>query len=108
MQVKGKVMQVVALLLSAFLLMFVSFLLGWHLYLLFMNKTTIEYHEGVRAKAVAKGGAKLQRPHPYDLGDPLSNLEATFGHKIMGWAFPIKASAEGSGLSFPVSVIAEG
>ncbi|KAE8711031.1 putative protein S-acyltransferase 16 [Hibiscus syriacus] len=45
-----------------------SVLLGWHIYLILQNKTTIEqYHEGVRTLCLAeKGGTVYQ--HPYDLG----------------------------------------
>ncbi|GAY47918.1 hypothetical protein CUMW_108020 [Citrus unshiu] len=44
-----------------------SVLLGWHIYLIFHNKTTIEYHEGVRALWLAEKGGTVYK-HPYDLG----------------------------------------
>ncbi|KAK9291274.1 hypothetical protein L1049_009462 [Liquidambar formosana] len=44
-----------------------SILLGWHIYLTLRNKTTIEYHEGVRALWLAEKGGDVYR-HPYDLG----------------------------------------
>ncbi|KAK3445224.1 hypothetical protein EUGRSUZ_A01284 [Eucalyptus grandis] len=42
-------------------------LLGWHIYLILHNKTTIEYHEGVRAMWLAEKGGSVYN-HPYDLG----------------------------------------
>ncbi|KAF1877078.1 hypothetical protein Lal_00033632 [Lupinus albus] len=47
-------------------------LLGWHIYLILHNKTTIEYHEGVRALWLAEKGGSIYN-HPYDLG-PYENL----------------------------------
>ncbi|XP_039028691.1 probable protein S-acyltransferase 16 isoform X2 [Hibiscus syriacus] len=44
-----------------------SVLLGWHIYLILQNKTTIEYHEGVRALCLAEKGGTVYE-HPYDLG----------------------------------------
>ncbi|XP_020249131.1 probable protein S-acyltransferase 16 [Asparagus officinalis] len=44
-----------------------SVLLGWHIYLILHNKTTIEYHEGVRAMWLAEKVGNIYR-HPYDLG----------------------------------------
>ncbi|XVF55256.1 hypothetical protein PTKIN_Ptkin06aG0022600 [Pterospermum kingtungense] len=44
-----------------------SVLLGWHIYLILQNKTTIEYHEGVRAMWLAEKGGNVYK-HPYDLG----------------------------------------
>ncbi|CAO2189323.1 unnamed protein product [Urochloa humidicola] len=42
-------------------------LLGWHVYLILHNKTTIEYHEGVRAMWLAEKAGNLYH-HPYNLG----------------------------------------
>uniref|UniRef100_A0A453FWX0 S-acyltransferase n=1 Tax=Aegilops tauschii subsp. strangulata TaxID=200361 RepID=A0A453FWX0_AEGTS len=44
-----------------------SILLVWHVYLILHNKTTIEYHEGVRAMWLAEKAGNLYH-HPYDLG----------------------------------------
>ncbi|KAF8402941.1 hypothetical protein HHK36_011034 [Tetracentron sinense] len=49
-----------------------SILLGWHIYLILQNKTTIEYHEGVRAMWLAEKVGNVYQ-HPYDLG-PYENL----------------------------------
>ncbi|KAH7553712.1 hypothetical protein JRO89_XS12G0046000 [Xanthoceras sorbifolium] len=42
-------------------------LLVWHICLILKNKTTIEYHEGVRAMWLAEKGGHIYK-HPYDLG----------------------------------------
>jgi hypothetical protein len=44
-----------------------AILLGWHAYLILHNKTTIEYHEGVRAMWLAEKAGNIYH-HPYDLG----------------------------------------
>ncbi|XP_050108059.1 probable protein S-acyltransferase 16 isoform X2 [Malus sylvestris] len=45
-----------------------SVLLGWHIiYLTLQNKTTIEYHEGVRGMWLAEKGGQIYS-HPYDRG----------------------------------------
>ncbi|KAK6943635.1 Palmitoyltransferase, DHHC domain, partial [Dillenia turbinata] len=58
---------VIAVLLLIFLSMALSVLLGWHIYLVLQNKTTIEHHEGVRAMWLAEKGGNVYS-HPYDLG----------------------------------------
>eukprot|EP00854_Cymbomonas_tetramitiformis_P021698 gene21698-26099_t len=59
--------------LCSMLVMTMGLLLGWHVYLVLNNKTTIEYHEGVRAR-----GQQQLWVHPYDLG-LWGNLYAVFG-----------------------------
>eukprot|EP00250_Pteridium_aquilinum_P007129 c16913_g1_i1 orf=252-1130(+) len=74
-------------------------LLGWHIYLLLNNKTTIEYHEGVRAHWLAgKAGQTYQ--HPYDVGY-FSNLLMVLGPNFMTWLCPTSVGHIGSGLEFP-------
>eukprot|EP00898_Chlorokybus_atmophyticus_P008622 jgi/Chlat1/8761/Chrsp90S08123 len=79
-------------------------LLGWHFYLISQNKTTIEYHEGVRAKVLAAHGsagspsATYYPPHPYNLGFCL-NLHQVLGENPTAWFLP-SSKAEGNGLSF--------
>ncbi|KAH9606430.1 hypothetical protein KSS87_015073, partial [Heliosperma pusillum] len=63
-----------------------SVLLGWHIYLILRNKTTIEYYEGVRAMWLAQKGGEVYR-HPYDLG-PFDNLTAVLGPNILSWICP--------------------
>ncbi|KAJ1389983.1 Palmitoyltransferase, DHHC domain [Sesbania bispinosa] len=72
-------------------------LLGWHIYLVLHNKTTIEYHEGVRALWLAEKGGSIYK-HPYDLG-PYENLTSVLGPNILSWLWPT-ANHIGSGLRF--------
>ncbi|KAJ4795859.1 S-acyltransferase [Rhynchospora pubera] len=72
-------------------------LLGWHIYLILQNKTTIEYHEGVRATWLAEKAGNIYR-HPYDLG-PFENLVSVLGPNICCWACPTSGHI-GSGLRF--------
>ncbi|KAL5180120.1 putative protein S-acyltransferase 16 [Glycine soja] len=72
-------------------------LLGWHIYLMLHNKTTIEYHEGVRALWLAEKGGSIYK-HPYDLG-PYENLTSVLGPNILSWLWPT-ANHIGSGLRY--------
>ncbi|XP_010256875.1 PREDICTED: probable protein S-acyltransferase 16 [Nelumbo nucifera] len=77
-----------------------SILLGWHIYLILHNKTTIEYHEGVRAMWLAEKVGNVYQ-HPYDLG-PYENLTSVLGPSIFTWICPISRHI-GSGLRFRTS-----
>ncbi|XP_043698857.1 probable protein S-acyltransferase 16 [Telopea speciosissima] len=79
------------------LTMALSILLGWHIYLILHNKTTIEYHEGVRAMWLAEKVGNVYR-HPYDLG-PYENLTWVLGPSIFSWVYPTSGHV-GSGLQF--------
>ncbi|XP_022747748.1 probable protein S-acyltransferase 16 isoform X3 [Durio zibethinus] len=74
-----------------------SVLLGWHIYLILQNKTTIEYHEGVRAMWLAEKGGNVYN-HPYDLG-AYENLTMVLGPSIFCWLCPISRHI-GNGLRF--------
>ncbi|KAE8704525.1 putative protein S-acyltransferase 16 [Hibiscus syriacus] len=74
-----------------------SVLLGWHIYLILQNKTTIEYHEGVRAMWFAEKGGNVYK-HPYDLG-AFENLTTVLGPSIFCWICPISRHI-GNGLRF--------
>ncbi|GLT79187.1 hypothetical protein SLA2020_506840 [Shorea laevis] len=74
-----------------------SVLLGWHIYLILQNKTTIEYHEGVRAMWLAEKGGNVYK-HPYDLGT-YENLTTVLGPNILCWLCPTSTHI-GSGLRF--------
>mmetsp|Transcript_7589 Transcript_7589/g.21621 ORF Transcript_7589/g.21621 Transcript_7589/m.21621 type:complete len:306 (+) Transcript_7589:538-1455(+) len=77
-------------------------LLGWHLYLVICNKTTIEYHEGVTAKIqAAKSGHRYQ--HPYDVGF-CGNLHAVLGANVTCWLLPCPSSADGPGVNYPTGI----
>ncbi|KAL3678792.1 hypothetical protein R1sor_021748 [Riccia sorocarpa] len=80
------------------LLVAVTVLLAWHIYLLMHNKTTIEYHEGVRAKWLAEKAGHLYR-HPYDLG-VVKNIVSLLGPTATLWFVPTATSHMGSGLQF--------
>ncbi|XP_031737511.1 probable protein S-acyltransferase 16 isoform X2 [Cucumis sativus] len=88
---------VVAGLLLFPLSMALSVLLGWHIYLILHNKTTIEYHEGVRAMWLAEKGGNVYS-HPYDLG-AFENLTTILGPNIFSWICPTSRH-KGSGLRF--------
>ena len=71
--------QVMAMVISVPLVCALGMLLGWHVYLVLSNKTTVEYHEGVRAKRTAQvvrrgdgrsssGESRSSGGHIYDLG----------------------------------------
>nr|GLL24283.1 probable protein S-acyltransferase 16 [Ipomoea trifida]GMC81730.1 probable protein S-acyltransferase 16 [Ipomoea batatas] len=74
-----------------------TFFLGWHIYLILQNKTTIEYHEGVRAMWLAEKGGYLYS-HPYDLG-PYENIISVLGPNVLCWLFPTTGHI-GSGLRY--------
>ncbi|PNH00566.1 hypothetical protein TSOC_013607 [Tetrabaena socialis] len=62
----------------------------WHVHLVAVNKTTIEYQEGVTASidAAASGlGVVELHQHPYDLG-LYSNMMHIFGSNPGQWAAP--------------------
>ena len=62
-----------------------AMLLGWHVYLVLSNKTTVEYHEGVRAKRTAqvlrRGDSRTSSGHIYDLG-VFANIQAALGQQV--------------------------
>ncbi|XP_022743642.1 probable protein S-acyltransferase 16 [Durio zibethinus] len=74
-----------------------SVLLGWHIYLILQNKSTIEYHEGVRAMWLAEKGGNVYE-HPYDLG-AYENLTTVLGPSIFCWICPASRHI-GNGLRF--------
>lgn len=75
-------------------------LLGWHIYLVLRNKTTIEHHEGVRAMWLAEKDGSVYR-HPYHLG-AYENLASVLGSNILCWVCPTTGHI-GSGLRFRTS-----
>ncbi|KAJ9694734.1 hypothetical protein PVL29_010283 [Vitis rotundifolia] len=75
-------------------------LLGWHIYLILQNKTTIEYHEGVRALYLAEKGGNVSKNF-YDLG-AYENLTSVLGPSIFSWVCPTSKHI-GSGLRFPTT-----
>ncbi|GLC46391.1 hypothetical protein PLESTB_000977000 [Pleodorina starrii] len=96
------VLQVVAFAVALPLTIGLLLLFAWHVQLISVNKTTIEYQEGVTASinAVASGAPlpDLQH-HPYDLG-LYANLMTIFGANPAAWALPPCAPTAG-GTSYP-------
>ncbi|GAV76567.1 zf-DHHC domain-containing protein [Cephalotus follicularis] len=88
---------VISVLLIVPLSVALSVLLGWHIYLILQNKTTIEYHEGVRAMWLAEKGGDVYK-HPYDLG-AFDNLSTVLGPNFFSWVCPTSRHI-GSGLRF--------
>jgi len=95
--------QLVAIVVCVPLVLALATLLGWHVHLVASNKTTVEHHEGVRARRTALGRANVEvRPlqglHIYDIG--LSeNVHAALGY----WFILPGCAASGDGLRFPTS-----
>uniref|UniRef100_A0ACD5WID6 Uncharacterized protein n=1 Tax=Avena sativa TaxID=4498 RepID=A0ACD5WID6_AVESA len=77
-----------------------AILLGWHAYLILHNKTTIEYHEGVRAMWLAEKAGNLYH-HPYDLGF-YHNIVSVLGPNILCWLCPVSKNI-GNGIRFRTS-----
>ena len=77
--------QVMAMVISVPLVCALGMLLGWHVYLVLSNKTTVEYHEGVRAKRTAqvvrRGDGRSSSGHIYDLG-AYANVQAALGPQV--------------------------
>ncbi|ERM94827.1 hypothetical protein AMTR_s00009p00051780 [Amborella trichopoda] len=76
-------------------------LLGWQIYLLCRNMTTIEYRAGVRAKWLAKKAGQNYH-HPYDLG-VCKNLNSVLGQNMLMWVCPISSGHRSDGIHFPTS-----
>ncbi|XP_059667843.1 probable protein S-acyltransferase 16 isoform X2 [Cornus florida] len=96
-QSEGSFRTVISGLLVIPLTVALSILLGWHIYLILQNKTTIEYHEGVRSMWLAEKGGNVYS-HPYDLG-AYENLITVLGPSILYWLCPTSRHI-GSGLRF--------
>lgn len=78
-----------------------STLLGWHIYLLTHNMSTIEYREAVRAMWLARKSGQKYR-HPYDLG-AYNNLIVILGPNILKWLCPLAVGHLNDGTQFPIS-----
>ncbi|KAK7836896.1 putative protein s-acyltransferase 15 [Quercus suber] len=76
-------------------------LLGWHVYLIIHNMTTIEYHEGVRAAWLAKKSGQNYQ-HPFNLS-VYQNITLVLGPNMLKWLCPTAVSHLKDGLAFPIS-----
>lgn len=74
-------------------------LLGWHIYLIIHNMTTIEYYEGIRAAWLAKKSGLSYR-HPFDVG-VYKNISLVLGSNMLTWLCPTAVSHLKDGTSFP-------
>ncbi|KZV53401.1 cell division protease ftsH isoform 1 [Dorcoceras hygrometricum] len=74
-------------------------LLWWNIYLVILNKTQIEYFEGVRSMCVKKGGPVYS--NPYDIGAQ-QNIIAILGPSFIDWICPTTQHI-GNGLRYPTS-----
>ncbi|CAI9783265.1 unnamed protein product [Fraxinus pennsylvanica] len=74
-----------------------GFFVGWHIYLILKNKTTIEYREGVRAVWIAEKGGLLYS-HPCDIG-AYENLISILGPNFLFWVCPTSRHVD-SGIHF--------
>lgn len=83
--------QTLATIISFPLVIALGLLLGWHIYLVAYNKTTIEYHEGVRSRT--KGGHRVGK-HIYDLG-MFENPHSILGVRVYWFARPVLGNVEG-------------
>ncbi|KAJ4720744.1 S-acyltransferase [Melia azedarach] len=74
-------------------------LLGWHVYLIIHNMTTIEYYEGIRAAWLARKSGQSYR-HPFDVG-VYKNITLVLGPNMLTWLCPTAVSHLKDGTSFP-------
>ncbi|KAD4586190.1 hypothetical protein E3N88_23791 [Mikania micrantha] len=74
-------------------------LLGWHIYLLTHNMTTIEYYQGTRAKWLAKKSGQIYK-HQYDVG-VYKNFTMILGPNMRKWLWPSASSHIKDGICFP-------
>eukprot|EP00892_Ulva_mutabilis_P008351 jgi/Ulvmu1/5889/UM026_0010.1 len=98
------ILQVGAATLTLPLLVGLGSLLGWHIYILSKNQTTIESHEGVSARAF-DGGVGATFTNPYDLG-VTKNWQQVLGSRRLLWVVPMPA-AHGDGLNYPTALLPE-
>ncbi|KAI4382718.1 hypothetical protein MLD38_008645 [Melastoma candidum] len=75
--------------------------LGWHVYLIAHNLTTIEYYEGVRARWLAKKSGQSYS-HPFDLGI-YRNVLSILGPNVLLWFWPTAVGHLRDGTNFQVS-----
>ncbi|XP_052199242.1 probable protein S-acyltransferase 15 isoform X2 [Diospyros lotus] len=76
-------------------------LLGWHIYLVIHNMTTIEYYEDIRAAWLARKSGQSYR-HPFDVG-AYKNITLVFGPNMLKWLCPTAVSHLKDGIAFPTT-----
>ncbi|KAL5716972.1 protein S-acyltransferase [Ranunculus cassubicifolius] len=73
----------------------------WNLYLVAHNMTTIEHHEGVRAKWLARKSGQTYH-HPFDMG-LCNNLKMILGPSKLKWLCPTALGHLRDETNFPTS-----
>ncbi|KAI9118816.1 hypothetical protein K1719_010261 [Acacia pycnantha] len=76
-------------------------LLGWHIYIVLHNMTTIEYYEGKRAQWLARKSGQSYR-HPFNMG-AYKNITLILGPNMLKRLCPTAVSHLKDGISFPTS-----
>ncbi|KAH8497325.1 hypothetical protein H0E87_019851 [Populus deltoides] len=76
-------------------------LLGWHIYLMSCNMTTIENYEGIRAAWLARKSGHSYR-HPFNLS-VYKNITSVLGPNILKWLCPTAVSHLKDGMSYPTA-----
>ncbi|XP_050209548.2 probable protein S-acyltransferase 15 [Mercurialis annua] len=76
-------------------------LLGWHIYLITHNMTTIEYYEGIGAAWLARKSGQSYR-HQFDL-TTYKNITSVLGPNMLKWLCPTAISHLKDGTNFPTS-----
>ncbi|XP_011041054.1 PREDICTED: probable protein S-acyltransferase 15 isoform X2 [Populus euphratica] len=76
-------------------------LLGWHIYLMSCNLTTIENYEGIRAAWLARKSGHSYR-HPFNLS-VYKNITSVLGPNILKWLCPTAVSHLKDGMSYPTA-----
>ncbi|CAL5407365.1 unnamed protein product [Camellia sinensis] len=74
-------------------------LLGWHIYLIIHNMTTIEYYEAIRAAWLARKSGQSYR-HPYNVG-VYKNITLVLGPNMLNWLCPTAVNHIKDGITFP-------
>ncbi|CAM8899010.1 hypothetical protein QQ045_005330 [Rhodiola kirilowii] len=74
-------------------------LLGWHIYLILHNMTTIEYYESTRAAWLARKTGQNFR-HPFNLNF-YKNVTLILGPNMLKWLCPTSVSHLKDGTSYP-------
>ncbi|XP_061997470.1 probable protein S-acyltransferase 15 [Rosa rugosa] len=74
-------------------------LLGWHVYLVIRNMTTIEYYEAIRTAWLARKSGQSYR-HPYNQS-VYKNITSVLGPNMLKWLWPVAVSHLKDGLVFP-------
>ncbi|KAL7214924.1 hypothetical protein ACSBR1_027162 [Camellia fascicularis] len=74
-------------------------LLGWHIYLIIHNMTTIEYYEATRAAWLARKSGQSYR-HPYNVG-VYKNITLVLGPNMLNWLCPTAVNHIKDGITFP-------